>query len=108
MLNRRQALATLAVAAQGQSRAPVVNAAEHAWVVSDPRFPARPELAVCPAGIPKHDYSAEFLLSEMKTYSVDHVVISHVCYYGRDNSYASHCVKTYPGKFAAIGLLVGH
>ncbi|MBI2690049.1 MAG: amidohydrolase [Acidobacteria bacterium] len=108
MLTRRQALATLTLGAQGQSRSPVVDAAEHAWVVSDPKFPARTELAVCPATIPKHDYSAEYLLSEMKTYSVDHVVISHVCYYGRDNSYASHCVKAYPGKFAAIGLLVGH
>jgi hypothetical protein len=44
----------------------------------------------------------------MQTWSVDQVIISHVCYYGRKNSYASYCVKTYPGKFAAIGLLVGH
>ena len=66
------------------------------------------EMAVCPNSLPDHEYSAEFLLSEMKTYKVDHVVISHVCYYGRDNSYASYCVKKYPGRFAAIGLLVGH
>jgi hypothetical protein len=65
------------------------------------------ELTVCP-NLPDHEYSAEFLLSEMKTYRVDHVVISHVCYYGRDNSYPSDCVKKYPGRFAAIGLLVGH
>ena len=112
MLDRRQSLAMpLALAAQGQSSrsaAPVVNAAEHAWTLSDPRYPVRPELSVCPANPPNHDYTAEFLLAEMKTYAVDHVVISHVCHYGRDNSYASHCVKTYPGKFAAIGLLVGH
>jgi predicted TIM-barrel fold metal-dependent hydrolase len=44
----------------------------------------------------------------MRSHQVDHVVISHVCYYGRNNTYASYCVKTYPGKFAAIGLLVGH
>jgi hypothetical protein len=50
------------------------------------------ELTVCP-NLPDHEYSAEFLLSEMKTYRVDHVVISHVCYYGRDNSYPSDCVK---------------
>jgi len=77
-------------------------------VVNDPRFPIDPQLATCPGNLPKHDYSAEFLLSEMRTYQIDHVVISHVCYYGRNNAYASHCVKTYPGKFAAIGLLVGH
>src|SRR5215467_13057948 len=108
MLNRRETLAALALAAQGQSRAPVVNGAEHAWVVNDPRYPIRQERSVCPSSPPKHDYSAEFLLSEMKTYAVDHVVISHVCYYGRDNSYASYCVKKFLGKFAAIGLLVGH
>ena len=27
---------------------------------------------------------------------------------GLDNSYARYCVKTYPGKFAAVGLLVGY
>jgi len=35
------------------------------------------------------------------------VVISHVCYYGRDNSYTSHCVHIWPDRFAGIGLLVG-
>jgi predicted TIM-barrel fold metal-dependent hydrolase len=108
MMTRRQTLAALALAAQGQSRAPVVNAAEHAWVINSSRYPMPSELSVCPSTVPQHDYSAEFLMAEMKTYQVDHVVISHVCYYGRDNSYASYCVKKFPGKFAAIGLLVGH
>ncbi len=108
MLSRRSLLASAAFAATGQSKAPVVNAAEHAWAAPGTRFPMTAATAVCPTNLPRHEYSAEYLLSEMRTYSVDHVVISHVCYYGRDNSYASHCVKTYPGKFAAIGLLVGH
>ena len=89
-------------------RIPVVNAAEHAWVLHDPQFAIDPELATCPANLPRHEYSAEYLLGEMKTYGVDHVVISHVCYYGRDNTYTSYCIKKYPGKFAGIGLLVGH
>lgn len=108
MISRRRAVGTLTAAVWAQDRAPVVNASEHAWVIDQPRFPMTRELAVCPAQFPTYDYSAEFLLSEMKTYAVDHVVISHVCYYGRDNSYASYCVKTWPGKFAALGLLVGH
>lgn len=89
-------------------RAPVVNGAEHAWVVQDPRFRLDPAIATCPGNLPKHEYSAEYLLGEMRSHQVDHVVISHVCYYGRNNTYASYCVKTYPGKFAAIGLLVGY
>jgi predicted TIM-barrel fold metal-dependent hydrolase len=43
----------------------------------------------------------------MKLHNTDHVAISHVCYYGRDNSYTSYCVKKWPGKFAGYGLLVG-
>lgn len=107
-MTRRTLLAAPAASALAAPRALVVNAAEHAWVTRDPRFPINPDLAVCPSSIPRHDYAAEFLLSEMSTYKVDAVVISHVCYYGRDNSYPIHCVKTWPGKFAAIGLLVGH
>jgi len=113
-MTRRQALISTGVIAAAnarpaqEKRSPVVNGAEHAWVTRDPRFPIDPQLAVCTANLPDYDYSAEYLLSEMRTYGVDHVVISHVCYYGRDNRYPSYCVKRYPGKFAAIGLLVGH
>jgi predicted TIM-barrel fold metal-dependent hydrolase len=87
---------------------PVVNGAEHAWVVHDRRFPIDAKTATCPSNLPNYDYSAEYLLLEMRTYGVDHVVISHVCYYGRDNRYPGYAIKTYPGKFAAIRLLVGY
>src|SRR5688572_3204205 len=89
-------------------KAPVVNAAEHAWVIHDPRFRMDAEVATCPTNLPDHEYPAEYLIAEMKTYKVDAVVISHVCYYGRNNSYTSYCIKKYPGRFAGIGLLVGH
>jgi predicted TIM-barrel fold metal-dependent hydrolase len=88
---------------------PIINAAEHAWVIHDPRGPPiDPDIASCPNSLPKHEYSAEYLLSQMRTYGVDKVVISHVCYYGRNNAYTSYCVKTYPERFAGIGLLVGY
>jgi predicted TIM-barrel fold metal-dependent hydrolase len=50
----------------------------------------------------------EHLLAEMDVHGIDKVVISHVCYYGTDNSYTVHCVKSHPDRFAGIGLLVGH
>jgi len=106
-VTRRSLIAAPALLA-AQPRPPVVNAAEHAWVLHDPRYPVNPDLATCPTNLPKYEYPAEQILADMRTYNVDHTVISHVCYYGRDNRYASYCVKTYPGKFAAIGLLVGH
>ena len=89
-------------------KVPIVNAAEHAWVIHDPRFAIDPEVASCPRNLPKNEYSAEFILGQMRSYGIDRAVISHVCYYGRNNAYTSHCVKTYPDQLAGIGLLVGH
>ena len=107
-MTRRDLLAASAAFSAAPERAPIVNGAEHAWVLHDPRFPIRRELATCTGNLPNYEYSGEYLLSEMRTWGVDHVVISHVCYYGRENSYPAYCVKTWPGKFAAIGLLVGY
>lgn len=87
---------------------PIIDAAEHVWVLHDPRFTIDPEISNCPPSTPDHEESAEDVLAVMKMYGIDKTVISHVCYYGRNNSYSSHCVATYPDKFAAIGLLVGH
>jgi len=94
--------------AASPARAPIINGAEHAWVINDPKFPINPALSNCPHSKPKRNYSMEHLLAEMAVREIDKVVISHVCYYGTDNSYSSHCVKSHPDKFAAIGLLVGH
>ena len=115
-MNRRDALklagASLAAPAASSAAAaggsPIVNAAEHAWVIHDPRFAPDPRLSNCPNSIPDHDYSREHLLAEMRTHGIDKTVISHVCYYGTNNSYVSYCCRTYPDKFAGIGLLVGH
>ena len=87
---------------------PIINAAEHGWVLYDPRFRIGPETSSCPDSAPDYEQSGEDLIAGMKTYGVDRVVISQVCYYGRDNSYTNHCVKTWPDRFAGIGLLVGH
>ena len=87
---------------------PIINAAEHAWVIHDPRFAIDPEIASCPRNLPNREYSAEHLIAQMRIYGIHKTVISHVCYYGRNNAYTGHCVKTYPDKLAGIGLLVGH
>lgn len=86
----------------------VIDAAAHAWVVGDPRFPLDPAVATCPDGMPDIDESAEHLIARMDTVGIDETVISHVCYYGRDNRYTTHCVKSYPDRFTGVGLLVGY
>ncbi len=87
---------------------PIINAAEHAWVIHDPRFPIDPNISSCPSGNPQSEYSGEHIIAQMKLYGIDKTVISHVCYYGRNNAYTIHCVKTWPDRFAGYGLLVGH
>ena len=96
------------VEAAGESSGEIVNGAEHAWVINDKTFPINPKISNCPNSDPKRNYSMAHLLAEMKVHGIARTVISHVCYYGTDNSYSSHCVKTHPDRFAAIGLLVGH
>ena len=88
-------------------RVPVINGAEHAWVINDPRFLIDESLSSCPGHPPGAEYSGEHLISQMKLYGIDKTVISHVCYYGRNNAYTTYCVKTWPDRFAGIGLLVG-
>lgn len=87
---------------------PVINGAEHAWVTNDPRFQIIPDQISCGhQNVPDQDYSAEHLISEMGIYGIDRTVISHVCYYGRNNDYVSYVVKMWPDRFAGFGLLVG-
>lgn len=87
---------------------PIINASEHVWLMNDPRFPIVPEISTCPGSKPPRDYSAEHLIEEMNIHGIDKTVISHVCYYGRNNDYAIHCVKTWPHRFAGFGLLFGN
>ncbi len=93
---------------KGSEKAPIVDGAAHAWVVNDPRFPIVADIATCPENLPDWDESAGQLLTRMGNYGIDQTVISHVCYYGRDNRYSAHCVQTYPDRFTGVGLLVGH
>jgi len=90
------------------SRTPVIDAAAHAWVVDNPQFPLDPAIATCPENMPRIDESAEHLIARMATYGIDETVISHVCYYGRDNSYTAYCVNEFLEKFTGVGLLVGY
>ncbi len=87
---------------------PIINASEHAWTLHDPRVAIDPEVSACPNSTPDCEQTGETLIARMLEYGVDRTVISHVCYYGRNNDYPIHCVQQWPDRFAAIGLLVGH
>jgi L-fuconolactonase len=90
------------------SDTPIINASEHAWTLHDPRFVIDPEVSACPNSVPDCEQTGETLIARMQELNVDRTVISHVCYYGSNNAYPTHCVQRWPDRFAAIGLLVGH
>ena len=75
------------------SQTPIIDGAAHAWVVNNPRFPLDPDIATCPENMPTIAESAEHLIARMGTFGIDQTVISHVCYYGHDNSYTEHLVN---------------
>jgi hypothetical protein len=52
-------------------RTPIVNGAEHAWVINNRRFPINPELSNCPKSKPARNYSMEHLLAEMDVHGID-------------------------------------
>ena len=93
---------------QHSNRNPIINAAEHVWLINNPQFPIDNDISTCPGSKPVRNYSGEHLIAEMDIHGIDKTVISHVCYYGRNNDYTIHCVKKWPDRFAGFGLLVGH
>lgn len=99
---------TLKSPVKSQKAAPIINASEHVWLMNDSRFPIDSEVSTCPGSKPPRDYSGEHLIEEMNIHGIDKTVISHVCYYGRNNDYTIHCVKTWPDRFAGFGLLFGN
>ena len=58
---------------------PIINCAEHAWVLNNERFSFNAALSNCPNNRPEHEESAENHLFTMQIYGVDKLVISQVC-----------------------------
>src|SRR5262249_12535227 len=54
---------------------------------------------------PEHPNSIEEIVDVMERHGVDRMVLVQVRYYGWDNRYLADCLRRYPGRFAAQGLL---
>jgi len=54
---------------------------------------------------PEESNMAEEVVEVMDQHGVDFTVLVQVRYYGWDNRYLADCVRRYPGKFAAQGLI---
>jgi predicted TIM-barrel fold metal-dependent hydrolase len=107
-LRRREFLSSLTVAALAAratpAKFPVVDSHMHVWTNDTARFPfAHPyESSFKPPPIAG---TMEALVEEMDRSGVDGCVLVQVIYYGWDNRYTTHCLKTHPQRFRAQGLI---
>src|SRR5213596_2585199 len=108
MIGRRMFLAGLAgpalAARGGVATSPVVDSHMHVWSGDTTGFPfAHPyESNFKPPPIAG---TMEMLLEEMKGSAIDFAVLVQVIYYGWDNRYVAHCLKSERGRFRAQGLI---
>jgi len=90
--------------AGGRGVAPIVDTHMHVWSNNLARFPFshpyNPGFKPQPiAG------TAEMLLQEMDQYGIDYAVLVQPIWLGWNNSYLAECIKTWPRRFRAHGLI---
>ncbi|HUQ95321.1 MAG TPA: amidohydrolase family protein [Bryobacteraceae bacterium] len=100
--SRREFLAQVAVAAARPKRL-VIDTHLEVWTF-DPKFPfhhpERPDLKRVEVEAP-----IENQVSQMRDFGLKYAVLVNPRYFGWDNSYIAHCVKSYPKLFVGHGLL---
>jgi predicted TIM-barrel fold metal-dependent hydrolase len=82
---------------------PVIDTHMHVWSLDWDRYPFSPPEAT--AKRPEESNTVEEVLEVMERHGVDFTVLVQVRYYGWDNRYVADCLRRYPGKFAAQGLI---
>src|SRR5262245_40908467 len=104
IISRRWFLTMLAAAPLTTARAPVIDTHMHIWTNETDRFPfAQPYDANFKP--PPIAGTVEMLVEEMDRHGVDFAVLVQVIYYGWANRYVAECVKRYPRRFRAHGLI---
>ncbi len=110
-ISRRSFLAALgavplaaSAAAASTRRVPIVDAHMHVWTNETAKFPfAHPnDRNFKPPAIAG---TVGMLVDEMDRHAIDFAVLVQVIYYGWDNRYVAECLKRYPKRFRAQGLI---
>ena len=82
---------------------PVIDTHMHVWTTDWERYPfAPPEPSM---QRPEESNTDEEVIAGMHQHGVDFTVLVQVRYYGWDNRYLADCLRRYPGRFAAQGLI---
>jgi predicted TIM-barrel fold metal-dependent hydrolase len=82
---------------------PVFDTHMHVWTTDWDRYPFAPPEATMKR--PEDSNTAEEVLEMTARHGVAYTVLVQVRYYGWDNRYLADCLRRFPGRFAAQGLI---
>ena len=90
--------------AAASNSAPIIDTHMHVWANDPNRYPFPHPYVKDFAGAP-HEGTVEMLIEDMDRHGCTHSVLVQVIYHGWDNSYVADCVKRYPERLKAHGLI---
>ncbi len=82
----------------------IVDTHMHVWADEPQRYPF-PHPYSAPFKEPEHKGTVEMLIDDMDEYGCTHAVLVQVIFHGWDNSYLADCVRQYPDRLRAHGLI---
>lgn len=89
-----------AATAKEPKKAPIVDTHMHIWAKNLRKYPFSPGIKP-----PKIAGTVDLLVEEMDQFGIDYCVLVQVIYHRWDNSYVADCIKKYPRRFRAQGLI---
>ncbi len=101
------AAATLTTTSNAEAAAvgpPVIDTHMHVWANDPQKYPF-PHPYVEDFEDAPHEGTVEMLIADMDQHGCTHAVLVQVIYHGWDNSYVADCVKQYPDRLKAHGLI---
>ena len=94
----------LPLEAAAKAQPPVIDTHMHVWAQAASKYPFphpyQPDFKV-----PPHEGTVEMLIADMDAHGCTHSVLVQVIYHGWDNAYVADCVKKYPDRLKAHGLI---
>jgi predicted TIM-barrel fold metal-dependent hydrolase len=91
-------------AAAPHDKPPIIDTHMHVWANDPERYPF-PHPYIKDFSGPEHEGTVEMLIDDMDRHGCTHCVLVQVVYHGWDNSYVADCVKRYPERLKAHGLI---
>lgn len=98
------ALPNFPSAAATAASAPVIDTHMHVWARDGERYPF-PHPYLPDFKLPPHEGTVEMLIEDMDRHGCTHAVLVQVIYHGWDNAYVADCVKRFPDRLKAHGLI---